>query len=141
MKRTASALWNGALKDGNGFISTQSGALSDNRYSFTTRFEDEKGTNPEELIAAAHAACFSMALSAELAKAGFPPNRIRTQAALEIDNTEGVWRVKAIQLETSARVAKITSEQFELIAQSAKATCPVSQLLKTNITLIARLED
>jgi osmotically inducible protein OsmC len=141
MKRTASAVWNGSIKDGNGFISTESSVLSDNRYSYKTRFEDERGTNPEELIAAAHAACFSMALSSELGKAGFPPSRIRTSAALELDNTEGTWRVKSIQLETAARIARITPEQFELIAQSAKATCPISQLLKTTITLVAKLED
>jgi len=141
MKRTASAVWNGTLKDGNGQISTQTGVLSEVAYSFGSRFAQERGTNPEELIAAAHAACFSMALSAGLGKAGFEPNRIKTSAQLDLENVEGNWRITQIQLETVARIPRITPSQFETIAQDAKANCPVSQVLKANISLVAKLED
>jgi len=141
MKRTASAVWNGTLKEGKGVISSQSGVLSDTPYSFGTRFAEERGTNPEELIAAAHAGCFSMALSAALGKAGFEPVRIKTQALLDLDNVEGSWRITTIRLETVARIPKITPSQFETIAQDAKANCPVSQVLRANITLAAKLED
>jgi lipoyl-dependent peroxiredoxin len=141
MKRTASAVWNGSLKEGKGVISSQSGVLSETPYSFGTRFAQEQGTNPEELIAAAHAGCFSMALSVGLGKAGFEPARIKTSAALDLDNVEGSWRITAIHLETVARIPKITQSQFDAIAQDAKANCPVSQVLKATITLNAKLED
>lgn len=141
MKRTAAAVWNGSLKEGKGRLSTQSGVLDDTPYSFGTRFGEEHGTNPEELIAAAHAGCFSMALSAGLGKAGFEPSRIKTSAFLDLENTEGSWRVTGIHLETACRVPKISQPQFEAIAQEAKANCPISMLLKTNITLVAKLED
>jgi len=141
MKRTASAVWNGTLKDGKGALSTQSGALTDTPYSFAMRFGEERGSNPEELIAAAHAGCFSMALSAALGKAGFEPVRIKTQALLDLENQEGSWRITGIRLETQARIPRITPSQFESIAQDAKANCPVSQVLRTQITLVAKLED
>ena len=141
MKRTASAVWNGTLKDGKGVISSQSGVLTDTPYSFAMRFGEERGTNPEELIAAAHAGCFSMALSAGLGKAGFEPVRIKTQALLDLENVEGNWRITTIRLETTARIPRITPSQFETIAQDAKANCPVSQVLRANITLVAKLED
>jgi lipoyl-dependent peroxiredoxin len=141
MKRTASAVWNGTLKEGKGVISSQSGVLNDTPYSFAMRFGEERGTNPEELIAAAHAGCFSMALSAGLCKAGFEPVRIKTQALLDLENVEGSWRITTIRLETTARIPRITPSQFETIAQDAKANCPVSQVLKANITLVAKLED
>ena len=141
MKRTASAVWNGTLKEGKGVISSQSGVLTDTPYSFSMRFGEERGTNPEELIAAAHAGCFSMALSAGLGKAGFEPVRIKTQALLDLENVEGSWRITTIRLETVARIPKITPSQFETIAQDAKANCPVSQVLRANITLVAKLED
>jgi lipoyl-dependent peroxiredoxin len=141
MKRTASAVWNGTLKEGKGVISSQSGVLTDTPYSFGTRFAEERGTNPEELIAAAHAGCFSMALSAGLGKAGFEPVRIKTQALLDLENVEGSWRITTIRLETVARIPKITPAQFESIAQDAKTNCPVSQVLRANITLVAKLED
>ena len=141
MKRTASAVWNGSLKEGKGSISSQSGVLSETPYSFGTRFAEERGTNPEELIAAAHAGCFSMALSASLGKAGFEPARIKTAASLDLDNVEGSWRITTIRLETVARIPKITQAQFETIAQDAKVNCPVSQVLKANVTLVAKLED
>ena len=141
MKRTASAVWNGTLKEGKGVISSQSGVLTDTPYSFGTRFAEERGTNPEELIAAAHAGCFSMALSAGLGKAGFEPVRIKTQALLDLENVEGRWKITTIRLETVARIPKITSSQFETIAQDAKANCPVSRVLRANISLVAKLED
>jgi lipoyl-dependent peroxiredoxin len=141
MKRTASAVWNGSLKEGKGVISSQSGVLSDTPSSFAMRFGEERGTNPEELIAAAHAGCFSMALSAGLGKAGFEPVRIKTQALLDLENVEGSWKITTIRLETTARIPKITPSQFETIAQDAKVNCPVSQVLKANITLVAKLED
>ena len=141
MKRTASAVWNGSLKEGKGVISSQSGVLSDTPYSFAMRFGEERGTNPEELIAAAHAGCFSMALSAGLGKAGFEPVRIKTQALLDLENVEGSWKITTIRLETTARIPKITPSQFETIAQDAKANCPVSQVLRANISLVAKLED
>jgi len=141
MKRTASAVWNGTLKEGKGVISSQSGVLTDTPYSFGTRFAEERGTNPEELIAAAHAGCFSMALSAGLGKAGFEPVRIKTQALLDLENVEGSWKITTIRLETVARIPKITPSQFETIAQDAKANCPVSQVLRANISLVAKLED
>lgn len=141
MKRTASAVWNGTLKEGKGIISSQSGVLNDTPYSFGTRFAEERGTNPEELIAAAHAGCFSMALSAGLGKAGFEPVRIKTHAYLDLESVEGSWRITTIRLETQARIPKITPAQFDTIAQDAKANCPVSQVLRANITLVAKLED
>ena len=141
MKRTGSAVWNGGLKDGKGKLSTQSGTLKDTAYGFSSRFESGAGTNPEELIAAAHAGCFSMALSAALGKAGFEPSRIRTEAQLDLESIEGSWRITAIHLETAARVPRIGQAQFDSIAQDAKANCPVSQVLRANITLTARLED
>jgi len=141
MKRTASAVWSGTLKEGKGALSTQSGVLTDTPYSFAMRFGEERGTNPEELIAAAHAGCFSMALCAALGKAGFEPARIKTQALLDLENQEGSWRITSIRLETQARVPRITPSQFESIAQDAKANCPVSQVLRTQITMVAKLED
>jgi len=141
MKRTASAVWNGTLKEGKGLISSQSGLLTDTPYSFAMRFGDERGTNPEELIAAAHAGCFSMALAAGLGKAGFEPNRIKTEALLDLENVEGSWRVTTIRLETVARIPRITPSEFDSIAKDAKTNCPVSQLLRANIELVAKLED
>ena len=141
MKRTAAAVWNGSLKEGKGTLSTQSGVLDETPYSFATRFAGEHGTNPEELIAAAHAGCFSMALAAGLGKAGFEASRIKTSAFLNLENVEGSWRVTSVTLETACRIPKISAEQFRLIAEDAKANCPVSQVLRTNITLIAKLED
>jgi osmotically inducible protein OsmC len=102
---------------------------------------EECGTNPEELIAAAHAGCFSMALSAALGKAGFEPARIKTAASLDLENVEGSWRITAIRLDTVARIPKISRSQFETIAQDAKTNCPVSQVLKANITLVAKLDE
>ncbi len=139
MKRSASAVWQGSLKDGKGTISTESGVLSQTPYSFSTRFENERGTNPEELIAAAHAGCFSMALSAELGKAAITPESIRTTANLTMERLEAGWTVTAIHLDVSARVPGGDKAKFEAAANVAKAGCPISRLLNAKITMEARL--
>ena len=139
MKRTASATWNGDLKQGKGSLSTQSGVLKETPYSFTTRFEDGIGTNPEELIAAAHAGCFTMALSAFLGRAGFIPRRLSTQASLTLEQGGGNWSITAIHLELTGEVPGISQEKFDEIAADAKANCPVSRVLKATITLNAKL--
>ena len=139
MKRKASAVWQGDLKQGKGTISTESGALKETQYSFSTRFENGVGTNPEELIAAAHAGCFSMALSAELGKAGMNPSRIETTATLTMDKLDSGWTVTAIHLDTGATVPGAEPAAFARVADAAKAGCPISRLLKANITLNAKL--
>jgi osmotically inducible protein OsmC len=139
MKRTASAVWQGDLKQGKGTISTGSGVLKETQYSFSTRFESGAGTNPEELIAAAHAGCFSMALSAELGKAGMNPTRIATTAALTMDKLDAGWTVTAIHLETNASVPGADPAAFSRVAEAAKAGCPISRLLNAKITLDAKL--
>jgi osmotically inducible protein OsmC len=141
MQRTASAVWSGALKDGKGSISTQSGVLSDTPYSFGTRFESGKGTNPEELIAAAHAGCFTMALSAQLGTMNFTPQSLRTTATLSFEKLDAGWTISKIHLDVAARVPGISAEAFQSAAQSAKANCPVSRLLKAEITMSASLEQ
>ncbi|HZO83900.1 MAG TPA: OsmC family protein, partial [Verrucomicrobiae bacterium] len=140
MKRTASAVWQGDLKQGKGTVSSASGVLKETPYSFTTRFENTPGTNPEELIAAAHAACFSMALSAFLGKAGHNPQRIATQANLTLEQVEGNWTITAIDLDTTAKVPGIDRQQFDAIANDAKANCPVSRVLNAKLSLSAKLE-
>lgn len=122
-------------------MSTQSGVLKGTAYSFLTRFENDPGTNPEELIAAAHAGCFSMALSAFLGKAGHKPERIATQANLTLDQVKGNWTITTIELSTTARVPGIDLKQFDEIAHDAKANCPVSRALNAKITLTTKLED
>ena len=141
MERTASAVWNGSLKEGRGTITTQSGVLSDAPYSFVTRFESGKGTNPEELIAAAHAGCFTMALSAQLGTMNFTPQSLRTSAKLTLEKLDAGWTVSKIHLDVSARVPGISASAFESAAASAKANCPVSRLLKAEITMDANLEQ
>ena len=140
MQRTASAVWKGALKDGKGSISTQSGTLSDAPYSFVTRFENQKGTNPEELIAAAHAGCFTMALSAQLGTMNFTPQSLRTTAAVTLEKLDAGWTISKIHLDVSANVPGISASAFDSAAASAKANCPVSRLFKAEITMEARLE-
>jgi osmotically inducible protein OsmC len=140
MKRKASAVWNGTLKEGRGTISTESGLLENAQYSFGTRFEDGKGTNPEELIAAAHAGCFSMALSGQLTTAGTPADRIATTAAVTLEKTDAGFTVTAVHLDVSAKVPGATPESFDTAANNAKAGCPISRLLKAEITMTARLE-
>jgi osmotically inducible protein OsmC len=140
MKRKASAVWNGDLKSGRGTISTESTVLKDAQYSFGTRFESGVGTNPEELIGAAHAGCFSMALSAELQKAGFTADTIATTATVTFENhPQTSWTVTRINLETTAKIPGISAEKFAEIATGAKAGCPISRLLKAEITLDAKL--
>jgi lipoyl-dependent peroxiredoxin len=141
MERTASAVWNGSLKDGKGSISTQSGILSDAPYSFVTRFENGKGTNPEELIAAAHAGCFTMALSAQLGTMNFTPQSLRTSAKVTLEKLDAGWTISKIHLDVSARIPGITASAFESAAASAKANCPVSRLFKAEITMDAHLEQ
>jgi lipoyl-dependent peroxiredoxin len=140
MKRSASAVWKGGLKDGNGTISTDSGVLSDTQYSFKTRFEEGNGTNPEELIAAAHAGCFSMALSNELGQAGLMADSIRTTAAVTLDKTDAGFAITAVHLNVSAKVPGADQQAFEAAASNAKAGCPVSKVLNAQITMEARLE-
>lgn len=140
MKRSASAVWKGGLRDGNGTISTDSGVLSDTQYSFTTRFEQGKGTNPEELIAAAHAGCFSMALSNELGQAGLTPESIRTTATVTLEKTDAGFAITAVHLSVSAKVPGSDQQAFEAAANAAKSGCPVSKVLNAQITMEARLE-
>ena len=140
MDRTASAVWNGSLKEGKGTMSTQSGVLKNTQYSFASRFAEGIGTNPEELIAAAHAGCFSMAFSAELGKAGFTPDSIQTEARLTLDMHEKPTITK-IHLTMKAKIPNIDQAKFQEIAKGAKENCPVSRVLKAaEITLDASLE-
>lgn len=141
LKRKASAVWNGNLKEGKGRISTASGVLKDTQYSFSTRFEEGVGTNPEELIAAAHAGCFSMALSGQLTTAGHPPESVDTTATVSMDKTDAGFTVTAVHLDVTARVPGIDQQGFETAANNAKAGCPISRLLKAEITMTAKLES
>ena len=140
MKRKASAEWNGDLKTGKGTVSTESGALNGSQYSFTTRFENGKGTNPEELIAAAHAGCFTMALSAELGKAGLVPASLRTSATVTLDKLEGGWTVTESHLEVVGKIPGASADAFRAAAEAAEKGCPISRLLNTKITMDAKLE-
>src|ERR1700723_4088521 len=135
MDRSAVAVWRGGLKDGKGTISTQSGVLRDAQYSFSTRFENGIGTNPEELIAAGHAGCFTMAVSAFLGGAGFTPEELSTEATLTLEQVDGNWTITAVHLDLTGRVPGIDVAKFEELADQAKAGCPVSRVLKANITL------
>jgi lipoyl-dependent peroxiredoxin len=141
MERAASAVWNGSLKEGKGTITTQSGVLSDAPYSFVTRFENGKGTNPEELIAAAHAGCFTMALSAQLGTMNLTPQSLRAFAKVTLEKLDAGWTISKIHLDVSARVPGITASAFESAAASAKANCPVSRLFKAEITMDTHLEQ
>jgi lipoyl-dependent peroxiredoxin len=140
MERSATAVWNGALRDGKGSISTESGALSDAPYSFVTRFENGKGTNPEELIAAAHAGCFTMALSAQLGTMKLSPETLRTSATVTLEKLEAGWTISKIHLAVAGKVPGISAEAFESAATSAKQNCPVSRLFKAEISMTAKLE-
>lgn len=139
MIRKASAVWKGSLKEGKGTVSSDSGVLSNTPYSFATRFENAKGTNPEELIAAAHAGCFTMALSAQLGNAGITPESLETTASLSLDKLESGWAITKIHLDVTARIPGADNAAFEKAAENAKAGCPVSKLLKAEITMTARL--
>lgn len=140
MKRSASAEWKGGLKDGKGIMSTESGVLSNAQYSFGTRFENGKGTNPEELIGAAHAGCFSMSLSGQLGVAKLTAESIRTTAAVTVEKVEGGFGITAVHLVVKARVPGATQESFQKAAENAKAGCPVSKVLNAKITMEATLE-
>jgi lipoyl-dependent peroxiredoxin len=141
MQRAATAVWKGALKDGKGTISTASGVLANTPYSFSTRFENGQGTNPEELIAAAHAGCFTMALSAQLGTLNFTPESLRTEATVTLEKLDAGWTISKVHLDVVARVPGISSSAFDSAAASAKANCPVSRLLKAEITMTSRLEQ
>ena len=140
MTRKASAVWRGGLKDGKGTISSESGVLKETQYSFSTRFENGVGTNPEDLIAAAHAGCFSMAFSAELGKAGITPESIHTTATITMDKTDAGWTVTESHLDVAAKVPGVDPAKFTAAANAAKAGCPISRLLKANVTMDAKLE-
>jgi lipoyl-dependent peroxiredoxin len=138
--RTASAHWQGSGKEGKGALTTQSGVLSETQYSFSTRFAEGKGTNPEELIAAAHAGCFSMALAFQLSGAGHPPQDLHTEARLTMEQEGAGWKIAAVALRLRAKVPGIDAATFNKLAEQAKATCPVSRVLNAAITLDATLE-
>jgi osmotically inducible protein OsmC len=139
MVRKASAVWNGSLKEGKGTISTDSGVLSKTQYSFSTRFENGAGTNPEELIAAAHAGCFTMALSAQLGNAGLTPENLETTAAVTLEKLDAGFTITKVHLDVTAKVPGADQAAFEKAAANAKAGCPISRLLKAEITMTARL--
>src|SRR5205085_4739816 len=134
MQRKASAVWKGGLKDGKGTVSASSGVLSNTPYSFTTRFENTPGTNPEELIAAAHAACFSMALSAQLGGANITPESINTTATLTLEKLDSGWSITAVQLDVVGRIPNGDDAAFQTAAENAKTGCPVSKVLNAKIT-------
>ncbi len=140
MKRKASAVWSGDLKSGKGTISTESGALSNAQYGFGTRFENVPGTNPEELIGAAHAGCFSMAFSAQLANAGLKAEKIETTATVNFEKLEQGFTVTEVFLQVKAKVPGAEQAAFDKAANDAKAGCPISRLLNAKITMDAKLE-
>jgi lipoyl-dependent peroxiredoxin len=139
MKRKASAVWRGALKDGKGTISTDSGTLKDTQYSFATRFESGVGTNPEELIAAAHAGCFAMAFSAELGKVGLTPESISATATVSLEKTNEGFTVTESHLDVTAKVPGTDRAKVLEIANAAKAGCPISRLLNAKVTMEAKV--
>jgi len=140
MKRTASAVWKGSLKTGKGTLTAPGGALKNTEYSFGSRFESGAGTNPEELIAAAHAGCFAMATSAMLGEAGFTPDQLDVTAEVSLDNVPPAgWTVTTSHLVLSAKIPGITAAKFEEITAKAKAGCPISRLLNAKVTLAATL--
>lgn len=140
MERSATAVWKGGLKDGKGEFSAPSGVFSQVPYSFATRFENAKGTNPEELIAAAHAACFSMALSAQLGAANLTPESINTSANLKLEKQDAGWAITSIHLDVHAKISNGDEAAFQKAAEAAKAGCPVSKVLKAQITMSAKLD-
>lgn len=140
MKRNGSAVWKGGLKDGKGTVSTQSGVLKNAQYSFSARFENGMGTNPEELIAAAHAGCFSMALSGQLAGAGMTAESINTTATVSLEKVDAGFSITSVHLDVTARIPGADQKAFEIAAAAAKAGCPVSRVLNATITMDARLE-
>ncbi|MBB3189983.1 OsmC family protein [Halomonas cerina] len=141
INKTGSAVWQGGLKDGKGTVSTQSGALQEVTYSFAKRFEGEAGTNPEELIGAAHASCYSMALSMILGEEGLTPERIATEAKVSLEEVEGGFAITAVHLDTVAKIPGADDAAFQDAANKAKEGCPVSKLFNATITLEAKLES
>ncbi len=140
MQRKASAVWKGGLKDGKGTISAPGGALNNTQYSFATRFGDTPGTNPEELIAAAHAGCFSMALSAQLGEAKLTPESISTNITLTMEKLDSGWTITASHIDVSAKVPGADAATFQKYAEAAEKGCPVSKVLNAKITMSAKLE-
>ena len=140
IKRKGSAVWSGGLKDGKGAVSTQSGVLKDTQYGFTARFEEGPGTNPEELLAAAHAGCFTMALSAQLGEAGMTAQKLETTATVSLDKADGGFAIPAIHLELVATIPGANEQAFQEAARKAKEGCPVSKLFNATITLDAKLQ-
>ncbi|MGK5090287.1 OsmC family protein [Bdellovibrionota bacterium FG-2] len=141
MLRRAYAVWNGGLKNGSGTLTTESKVLSEVPYSFGTRFENDPGTNPEELVAAAHAACFSMALSADLEKMGASSKSVSTSAVLTLEKDGSGWKISEIHLDVSADVSTISQEKFVMLAETAKTNCPISKLVKARVTMNAALKQ
>lgn len=141
MKRNASAQWQGDLKTGKGTVSTDSGVLTGTQYSFSTRFENGKGTNPEELIAAAHAGCFTMALSGQLGAANLVADQLATTATVTMEKLDAGWTVTGIHLDVKGKVPKADTAAWEKATMAAKTGCPISRLLHTTITMDARLES
>ena len=141
MQRKGSAVWTGGLRDGKGTVSTQSGVLNNTQYSFATRFENGIGTNPEELLGAAHAGCFSMAFSAQLEQAGLKAERISTEATVSLEKGDAGFSITSVHLAMTAKIPGATEEKFRTAAENAKAGCPVSKLFNTKITLDAKLES
>ena len=137
--RSATAVWSGGLKSGRGALSTQSGALSSLPYGFASRFEGQPGTNPEELIGAAHAGCFTMQVSALLEKAGHPAEKLETKAVVRLEKDATGFVISSVKLTLTGKVPGADAATFERIANEAKTTCPVSRLLKANVTLEAKL--
>lgn len=140
IKKTASSNWSGDIKSGKGTISTQSGALDNQPYGFNTRFEDKPGSNPEELVGAAHSACFGMALSLALGEAGFTAENINTEAVVSLNEVDDGFAVTHIALEINATIADISNEQFQALCEQTKKGCPISKLLNTEISLNATLK-
>lgn len=141
MNKFASAHWQGDIKQGKGTISTQSGALKDQPYGFNTRFEDEPGTNPEELIGGAHAGCFSMAFSLQLGNAGYTPDSIDTKAKVTLEKDGDGFSITKVHLDMTAKIPGIDDDEFQNIAKAAKEGCPVSKLLNADISLDAKLQS
>lgn len=141
MQRKGSAVWSGGLRDGKGSVSTASGVLNNTQYSFATRFENGVGTNPEELIAAAHAGCFSMALSAQLGNSNLKPERIATDATVTLEKLADGFAITAVHLSVKAKIPGASQEAFQKAANEAKAGCPVSRVLNAKITMDAQLES
>jgi osmotically inducible protein OsmC len=141
MKRSGSAVWNGGLKDGKGTVSTESGVLSRTPYNFSKRFENEDGTNPEELVAAAHAACFSMALSLILGETGMKADSIETKATVSLDRVGGGFAVTSSHLQTTVKIPNADKAAFQKAVEAAKSGCPISKLLSATITMEAELKS